>query len=269
MDISCKAESGLQLLARLHLRPDLKGLDAVLFENGPNPNDIIEISGDPSSGKTLMIMQFLVKCLLPSQWLDYSIGGLNAGAVMINTDHHFNLLKLVNLMEAWLVKSAVVPVTSASKLTNLVIEEIIKDSLKRLTILSCHDSTQLFVTFYSLESILSTNTNISLILLDSISAYYWQDTMVGGLQKMDSYLNRILKTSCKCIGEYKVVFIYTKPMYFRSKSSELPNCSNNGQLTHRIILSKIQDVYCASINTRHERKMNTYLIEECGICWCH
>lgn len=65
MDYQIRAESGRQLLARLSSRPSLKGLDErLLGPNGPLPQDVIEIVGETSVGKSVLVLQWVARAIL-------------------------------------------------------------------------------------------------------------------------------------------------------------------------------------------------------------
>lgn len=65
MDYQIRAESGRQLLARLSSRPSLKGLDErLLGPNGPSPQDVIEIVGETSVGKSVLVLQWVARAIL-------------------------------------------------------------------------------------------------------------------------------------------------------------------------------------------------------------
>ncbi|GLG92951.1 Uncharacterized protein GBIM_00476 [Gryllus bimaculatus] len=260
------AESGLQLLSRLETRPSLIDLDNVIFESGLLPNEIVEINGDVSSGKTLLVTQFLAKCLLPKSYCGIDIGGLNAGAVIIDTDHHFQVLKLVTIMEAYIARS------SNSLVDANTVESIIKDALDNLTILHCYDGVQLLITFHGLENILSCNRNISLLVLDSVSAFYWQNTLNNnGIRKMDLYLKKILISLQKHIHEFKVSVIYTKPLYFQSKVHNDSNVIGKyGKISRQIKLQKVLNsvnLFYAHICDNSNRKVLSYEIGNDGFHW--
>lgn len=277
MDYQCKAETGIQLLARLSTRPNLNSLNDTLFPGGINLGNVIEISGDSGSGKTTLLTQFLVKCLLPKTWNEFEIGGLGAGATIVNTDHHFQILKLVSMMESVLAKcqeSAKNETKYSRHIDSRRIEKIIKESLSNLIILNCYDSLQLFVTFHSLSNILSCNANTSLIIVDSLSAYYWQDAAVGGVRKMDLYLKKTLKALQSCIEEYKVTTVYTKQTNFQSKVSFTDDCTATpglGNITYKIQLNRLEsketDLFSAEVSTPVSKYIHQYTISDEGVLW--
>ncbi|PSN46374.1 hypothetical protein C0J52_05726 [Blattella germanica] len=282
MDYECKAESGLQLLARLSTRPELHGLEEKLFSDGLKLGDVVEISGDLGSGKTFLITQLLAKCLLPKMWNGIQIGGVGAGAIIVNTEHNFQLLKLVNLMESSLLKTSFAPQAGSSGETqnqdlvdSQTIEKIIKQALSNLTILNCYDRVQLLVTFHSLENILASNSKISLIVLDSLSAYYWQDIPLGGIRKMDLYLKKTLKTLQSCIKEHKTVIIFSKQTHFQSKinfASESGSKQSLGCITFRVTLNKMEmrdskDLFFVEVCTINSKQVVQYKITTEGLEW--
>ncbi|XP_063241490.1 DNA repair protein XRCC2 [Bacillus rossius redtenbacheri] len=271
MAYSCRAESGLQLMARLSSRPPLNGLEDVVFSGGPGHHDTVEISGDPASGKTLLLTQLLAKCLLPKREESWIVGGLGVGAVIVDTDHHFQVFRLVNLMESWLRKCELVD-SKKNRLSSKTIEAIIKASLKNLIVLNCYDSMQMLVNFHSLGKILTANPNVSLVVLDSATAYYWQDVMAGGVKKMDLYLKNILGAMHKCIQEFKVVVMYTKQSYFQSKFSE--GAAELGKnVSYRISLQNMDakdtssNMFYANIAGPTGNKMQKYVIDGDGLRW--
>uniref|UniRef100_A0A1B6MRG4 Rad51-like C-terminal domain-containing protein n=1 Tax=Graphocephala atropunctata TaxID=36148 RepID=A0A1B6MRG4_9HEMI len=259
------SETGLQLFARLTARPSLVGLDYVLFPDGPNAKEVIELSGEPSCGKTLLFSQFIVKCILPTEKKNVKVGGLKAGVILLNTDHHFQMYKLVSLMEAHL--KAVSETFSVSD-----VEDIVKNSLDRLIIYNITDSAQLLVTFHALHTVVSNRPEIGLILLDSVCAFYWQDSMTSGIRKMDLYAKNVLKTLQKTLGDFKGVVMYSRPAYFQSKSGKLEKCSfepSVGSVNRKIVLKRTEQehVFSGSIETPTGQSLRLFTIDSAGIHW--
>ncbi|KAK9506741.1 hypothetical protein O3M35_008618 [Rhynocoris fuscipes] len=248
-------ETCLQLLGRLQKRPSLTGLDPNLFPNGPKPKEIIELTGEAGTGKTLLLLEFIKKSILPIRYNEFQIDGLEADVVYLNCDQHFNMFKLVSLMEE-----------------SDVIDAIINVSLKRLTVFNIFDSETMINTFHLLNRLLSMNSNISLILIDSISAYYWQDTMVRGIRKMDLYVLTILKLLHKSIKDFPVTVIFTRPQYFQTKSGvecspiyDLSKINTSIHLQQRFR----EDTKCniAEVRTASKLVVLYYEIVQNGVVW--
>lgn len=257
------SETGLQLFARLIPRPSLLGMDSELFPDGPNPREVVEISGEPSTGKTLFLTQFIVKSVLPKEWKHVNIGGLKAGVILLNTDHHFQMYKLITVMENYL--------SQVGRFQVHEVEEIVKEALGRLIIYNISDSVQLNVTMYSLQTVVSNQPEIALILLDSVCAFYWQDSMCGGIRKMDLYTKTVIKTMQKILGDFKGTIIYTRPTYFQSKNNKVEACSSEpkaGCVNRRIVLKCVSpNSFCAEVNSASSQFVKMFSINSAGVKW--
>ncbi|OAD57063.1 DNA repair protein XRCC2 [Eufriesea mexicana] len=199
-------ESGAELLARLNSKPNLNKLEDTLFLDGPRNTDIIEISGDRSCGKTLLLSQMLAKCILPNY---YQIKGCNATAILINTDHHFQISKLVELMSDIINATGIVSFTSEAIELDFNRINIIKNSLHNLHIVNCYNSEQFFLTLRTLDDIFLDNAKIAVLAIDSITAYYWQDCEEN-ITTVDTYVNKLLKLIKIHTTQFNILTIYTK-----------------------------------------------------------
>ncbi|XP_037242903.1 DNA repair protein XRCC2 isoform X1 [Falco biarmicus] len=199
-----RAESGTQLLARLEGRGSLKNLEPYLFaeEGSPVHGDVIEFHGPEGTGKTEMLYHLIVRCIIPK-----SGGGLEVEVMFIDTDYHFDMLRLVTILENRLAQRT---------------EEMIKQCLGRLFLVNCSSSTQLLLTLYSLENMFCTHPSLCLLILDSISAFYWIDRSNGGesvnLQEMN--LKKCANFLEKLVREHHLaLFATTQTLMQKSTSS--------------------------------------------------
>lgn len=211
-------ESGVELLSRITQRPKLDQLNTTLFpDGGPLPSQLVEITGEPNVGKTIMIMDLIAKCLLPTIY-----GGKGSGAIIVNTDHHFHLFRLISIMEYY-IKAFEKSHSCKSH------ENVIDNSLSNLLILNCYNSDQLMVTFMNVENIILRNANISLVALDSISAYYWMDRLSSDIS-FNAYFSQIIATLHAIAKRFNVTVFYTKGQVIKQ--------SFNTQEDYKIILKK-------------------------------
>lgn len=120
MDDKVNAESGFQLVSRFNGKPSLLHLDDILFPDGPNPGDIIQISGESGVGKSMLLMKFLTKSLLPKMYCGIQIGGLEGGVILIDTDNGVSILKLVYLMEKFILRALQSHPDTGTALKNLL-----------------------------------------------------------------------------------------------------------------------------------------------------
>ncbi|XP_048367547.1 DNA repair protein XRCC2 [Sphaerodactylus townsendi] len=202
-----KAESGAQLLARLEGRSSLNKLEPYLFaeEGYPIHGDIVEFHGPEGTGKTEMLYHLVVRCILPKAG-----AGLEVSVLFIDTDFHFDMLRLVTILEHRLSQSS---------------EELIKQCLGRFFLVTCSSSTQLLLTLYSLENMFCSHPSLCLLMIDSMSAFYWIDRANGGenLSLQEVNLRKCAQCLEKLVREYHLVLFATTQTIMRKSS----NCAES------------------------------------------
>ncbi|XP_015281835.1 PREDICTED: DNA repair protein XRCC2 isoform X2 [Gekko japonicus] len=234
-----KAESGAQLLTRLEGRSSLKKLEPCLFaeEGYPIHGDVVEFHGPEGTGKTEMLYHLIVRCILPKAG-----GGLEVSLLFIDTDFHFDMLRLVTVLEHSLCQSS---------------EELIKQCLGRFFLVTCNSSAQLLLTLYSLENMFCSHPSLCLLMIDSMSAFYWIDRANGGenLSLQEANLRRCVQCLEKLIREYHLALFATTQTIMQKSSNSAESsarlqdeadgdyrpylCKSWQQLiTHRIFFSK-------------------------------
>nr|XP_060639446.1 DNA repair protein XRCC2 [Anolis sagrei ordinatus] len=208
-----KAESGAQLLARLEGRDSLKDLEPCLFaeEGHPIHGDFVEFYGPEGAGKTEMFYHLIARCILPK-----SRGGLEVGLLFIDTDFHFDMLRLVTILEH-----------RSSQGT----EDMIKQCLRRLFLVNCSSSSQLLLTLYSLENMFCSHPSLCLLIIDSISAFYWIDRVNGGesISLQEANLRRCAQFLEKLVREHHLVlFATTQAIMQKSLNAAESSRKHNG-----------------------------------------
>ncbi|KAK0172060.1 hypothetical protein PV328_005428 [Microctonus aethiopoides] len=270
MEHNFNIESGLQFLSRIKVRPTLKDIDKKLFPNGLLNNETVEISGNSSSGKTILMTQLIAKCILLDHYDDKIIGGLGVNVVFINTDHHFMIVRLRNLLVEMSKKNE--DITDDNK---LMIDNIVKQSMCNLTILSCYSNLQYAVVMQTLNDILLRDDKIGLVAIDSIAAYYWQDRENGGDWMMNRYIQNVLKSFQKHTFASKVPLIYTKLINDESINStdkSTITCvkeSLSGKINYRIklIRSDERNEFTCTVQSSENIVGINYTIGDNGIMW--
>ncbi|XP_075406895.1 DNA repair protein XRCC2 [Tenrec ecaudatus] len=274
-----RTESGTELLARLEGRSSLKEMEPYLFadEESPVHGDILEFHGAEGTGKTEMLYHLTSRCILPK-----SEGGLEIEVLFIDTDHHFDMLRLVTILEHRLSQSS---------------EEIIKSCLRRFFLVYCNSSSQLLFTLYSLETLFCSHPSLCLLILDSLSAFYWIDRANGGenVTLQESTLKKCSQFLQKLVNEYRLVlFVSTQSImqkssdstegpFSASKSSSCEDinyrpylCKTWQQMVkHRIFFSKQDDPKRSNQFTLIARQLKSnnlkkhfFIIGESGVEFC-
>ncbi|XP_076161245.1 X-ray repair cross complementing 2 [Ptiloglossa arizonensis] len=265
-------ESGAQLLARLSTKPSLRGLDDTLFPEGPRNTDIIEIDGERSTGKTLLLSQILAKCILPNYHGSIQIKGCNASAILINTDHHFQVSKLIDIMTNIVDTAYDVSFTSETNKANHDKITVIRNSLHNLHVINCYNSEQFYLTLRTLDDIFLDNTKIALLAIDSITAYYWQDRENNSGVTFDSYIRKLLKIIKAHTTRFDIATMYTRPcetiINYKSKKF-MTDLLGDTVDYYKIHLHKIHDLqnFTCTLEVGQIINRMDYSISSCGIKW--
>ena len=149
--------------------------------------DVVELVGAQSTGKSSVLQELMIRCLVPS-----SCGGCGCGVFYFDLDFHFDLLNTVAIMQQK---------TAAS-------EEDIKLWLKNLHVVRCNSMEQVVISLHALESLLAkSKVPFGMIILDSISSFYWVDQRDGSnhrdkeknMQKIVEVLKKLKEQFRLCV----------------------------------------------------------------------
>ncbi|XP_077298465.1 DNA repair protein XRCC2 isoform X1 [Arctopsyche grandis] len=213
LNLSCPVESGAQAFTRLVKPPSLIPLHQKLLPQAPKPSEVIEISYDKDTPHNALISDFISNAILPIE-----LGGKNAEVVILHTDGQFNLETLIHCMKRKI--KAVDP--------KYLCDVFIKRFIRNLHIVSIYDSQQMYVAIHALENVLAMNVNVSLVIIDSIVAFYWSDRMFGsGILKVTTYVLKILQMIKSVTKDHQTVIMYTKPNNTISKQAHISNIEEN------------------------------------------
>ena len=135
---------------------------------------MVEIQGPPASGKTHLVYQIMISCVLP-QSARYS--GWGKAAVVYDTDGTFQLSRLKELLHARLSGSHGIAEGQTSSST---MDELEMGCLDRIFVFRPTSSMQLAAAILTLGDVHANNARfadqeIGLVVIDSLSSFYWQD----------------------------------------------------------------------------------------------
>uniref|UniRef100_A0A665U1R8 RecA family profile 1 domain-containing protein n=1 Tax=Echeneis naucrates TaxID=173247 RepID=A0A665U1R8_ECHNA len=228
----------LQLFARLEARRCLKDIEPRLFpeDGGPDHGEVVELYGMEGTGKTELLYHLLCRCVLPN-----AAGGLEVDVVFVDTDYSLDMLRLVSILETLPTSS---PLASSE-------EAVLRSCLSRLLVVHCSSSSQLLLTLHFLETSLSSRPSLGLLLIDSISAFYWLDRCEGGasLTKQEEKLSKCSELLDRLLRDYRITVFATchairRSLTGRSSSScpesDRPYLCRPWQrlVTHRLLCSR-------------------------------
>jgi DNA-repair protein XRCC2 len=214
----------LQLLARLGSRPTIADIVTPIFRDGLHPKDVIELCGPEGTGKSEILLNAVASVILPKRWKSIPLNGKDASVIYIDNDYKFSILRLVTLMENRIstnLKTIDQQDLELSQLTN-DIEVLIKKCLSKLSIVRCASSSEFLVTLYSLEQTLLSNPNISVVMIDSISAFYWVDKCNNGesLAAQEKNMRLATEVLSKFVNNFSLIVIATKCAYFKKRKHD-------------------------------------------------
>lgn len=224
-----KTETGAQLLARLGSRPSITEVLPDLFVTGPEGKEIYEIVGTEGTGKTEFLLNVVASIILPKSWRNIQLHGSDASVIFIDTDYKFSIIRLAMIME----KKIIEKIETCSKNTippsEDDMETFITDCLKKLSLVHCNSSSHLLITLYSLETFISNNPNISVLMIDSISAFYWLDKATGGesTSMQELRLRQISDYLSKLVNDYNLVLFATRAILFQKKLKDYDSKGGN------------------------------------------
>ncbi|XP_034944942.1 DNA repair protein XRCC2 [Chelonus insularis] len=257
-------ESGLELLARLETRLTLHALENILFPNGLPRNATIELCGNLSSGKVILFTQLIAKCILPVKHNGETIGGLGVSVLFINTNYHFVITKLRSSIINFLYQRKIPDLTPGT------IDTIVRRSLSNLIIINCYDSSSYFLTLQTLDDILSSNKNISLVAIDNITSYYWEDRQKGGSWMMNRYIRNTLKIVQNHTFQRNILLLYTRVSDSTYKDNiQCVDKSELEKINFRINLQHNEEsnTYLCTVESRTQTNNIYYTIDSNGIMW--
>lgn len=262
MTSKVKVESGLQLLARLTKKPQLENFYPLLFGTGPKAGNIIEIYSENSTN--CLLADLIAESLIPLE-----LGGSGASVVIFSTDGNLDLEYILNVCKNKLKSH------SKKNCQNLQsnIETLVHAVLRNIYIFNIYDTTQFYVTIQNLENLLSNNSNISLVVFDTLTAFYWCEQSFK-ITKMDLYIKKILNVIWKIVKDYNVTVMYTRSEHFSSSKELIENLEMCGEQSKEAILNyRIQITYNengthhVNIRTHDKQFRKEFLLKEDEICW--
>ncbi|KZF18938.1 hypothetical protein L228DRAFT_271572 [Xylona heveae TC161] len=146
---------------------------------------VLEISDTaPCSGKTHFLYYLTAISLLPVNFQGLFINGKDGIVVVLDTDRQFSVRRLSQVMHHYVHQRLSASDVQAQQTCHLDIDSMVKSSLSHLHLFRPQSSASLLATVGSLPNYLfdltahfSSGKALQTVLLDSVSAFYWQDRM--------------------------------------------------------------------------------------------
>uniref|UniRef100_A0A182JXN6 Rad51-like C-terminal domain-containing protein n=1 Tax=Anopheles christyi TaxID=43041 RepID=A0A182JXN6_9DIPT len=184
-------------------------LDSVLFpDGGLRPGELVEISGESNSGKSLLCLELIARIILPT-----NCGGLELGAVLIDCENSYSKPVLLTIMEKHILNQAE-PTVASTLADPRQLESIQLAALSRLHLIVCYSLEQFEFSLLALPSLFVKHTELTFVLIDSIATFYWTKCTAKNLIRQDTYQKAHCKTLSRLACKWKKIALLTKPSHF-------------------------------------------------------
>eukprot|EP01024_Parvocaulis_polyphysoides_P031595 TRINITY_DN28497_c2_g1_i10.p1 TRINITY_DN28497_c2_g1~~TRINITY_DN28497_c2_g1_i10.p1 ORF type:complete len:290 (+),score=30.76 TRINITY_DN28497_c2_g1_i10:412-1281(+) len=164
-------ETAKNFLVRTWVDPIPSGVNLIDKFIRLKPGSVLEITGQPSTRKTMILCHLIATCILPKE---NNLGGQGCFAIFIDVK-----MKLDILLVSQIIKQRI----SQHVQDHQMQEEILRQSLERLRILRCNSTLQLLIAINQLKNILEQirreNQRALMIFIDGIDAYHAIDRQLG------------------------------------------------------------------------------------------
>ncbi|KAL3689272.1 hypothetical protein R1sor_015581 [Riccia sorocarpa] len=155
---------------------------------------VLEVAGPSGSGKSEIMLQAIVSCILPKEWRGHKLGGSEKPAVFFDLNCHFDMMRLVKLLHSRVrealgqrismeeLSGRAVPAWSLSMGVDCL-DELLATSLKRFYHKRCFNSFGFLVALKTIRPFLKDvemehGSSPQLLIIDSVGAFYWLDRSV-------------------------------------------------------------------------------------------
>lgn len=161
---------------------DVVADDQALFAPVSRPDPVVEISSSSSAaGKSQLLYYLTAIAVLPSAYDETHLGGKGSAVVFIDADGRFDADRL-RVVTRGILLQRLREQPETVKPPDL--ETILPTSLQHVHVFRPQSSSSLLATFHSLDTYLfdlprhlSSNRPLHAIIIDSASAFFWQDRL--------------------------------------------------------------------------------------------
>lgn len=143
--------------------------------------NLVEIHSNDITSTLECFMKLLVNAILPEDYEDIKFGGSNLKVFYFDNNFKFVIWRFIQILESHIFECAKVKfknLKDEEDLYNKVFkgknnyEEFIRKCMSNIKLFQCVNAFQFYVT---LESIIESNHNIPLILIDSLNTFFYLD----------------------------------------------------------------------------------------------
>jgi len=270
-------ESGLSVLSRLCTRPSIYGyLGPGLGQpsqqvtkircQGPKDEDMVDVV-------TGYCLELISNLILPGKISEVSLGGCEAGLILIDCDHHLKVKLIANILQNKVASAALQHMKEMKeqgisreernkrRINSTLQWEAVKGSLERILIMEVFTPDQLEISILSLQNVLMDNIRISAVLIAGVNSFFHQvrgETGISHAAYMKKVLNHI-NVGCKDTSEELKILYLEHNLFGENNVLE-----KNENSSSDIVIEKLETNYSA---TFRGRKLLFSLNSCCQVVW--
>ncbi|CAK9219763.1 unnamed protein product [Sphagnum troendelagicum] len=200
--------------------------------------DVVEVAGPSGSAKSELLLQAAVTCLLPERLY----GGWEGGVLWYDLDGHFDILRLVCLLQARIHQG------KALSLGGLIEDgdNIMNACLERFLLTRCYNSfdfiAALQTTRNQVKEAQRQGRSMRLLIIDSIGAFYWLDraaSLVAGASiessrpSIQAVTRAVVRELHQLSNMHGLLVLASKCSIFSPQSSDARKDTRRAGLQHR------------------------------------
>ncbi|XP_071904530.1 DNA repair protein XRCC2 homolog isoform X2 [Coffea arabica] len=260
-------ETAKEMLTRLFTERPFLPLPPPLHKLPLRPGNVVEVAGAPSSGKTHILMQAAISCILPKQWKGVQFGGMERLAVFVDLDCRFDVLRFSRLLKHKLIQANSNDMKSQTQYD----EELFAECMRRFLYIRGYNSLEFLATLKTMNNQLQKQKDIQgvgvhLLVLDrkSLSLQSVMENVVQDLQKLLLvHLLLVLATKNSISGDKSTAdeLMRNTSSGPRPKHREyMPSVWQVNTFLVAAVLCYSQDT-CCSIRARRRPSKTTHLLD--------
>lgn len=180
-------ETAAELFGRLAQNP----LRLPCLPNGLHAGEVLEVFGEPGTGKTAVLMGCALQCIMPERFDGVPVGGHGEHAALLDADGNFDPLWLGAALHARFVSAAAArgASISTSPSVDAAARRFASECMDRLHVVRCADRNQLLCSLYALPQLVGNaatahaggggagtghrTRKMRMLIIDSMSSFQW------------------------------------------------------------------------------------------------
>lgn len=207
------SETALELFVRCkkssQLRVGIEFIDVRCKHLDSKREDVIQVSGESSTGKSQIVLHALATCVLPE-----SLGGEGSSAVLFDLDMKFEVERFHQILSSRITLDFRERAQGDETISKGDYENVLKECCDRVYVYRCMTNLDFLTALYALPA-LAESKGIRLVVVETLATFYWEtaetDAPASGLHVAIPQAIRSLLRTCK------LTVLAVKPTLFHHK----------------------------------------------------